>query len=395
MHGVWWAVVCAWALDWDARYLMVSARFEKGEFAAAEKELTPLLEEASTAEARAKVYHLLAGVHHQTGRGQSALAHYRQALEAWPPDHPNRATTLLDLGYLYMGLTEFALAEPLIADALALHEKHFGVSHPHTAVNLLRLADLYLVTGRAAAAQPLLTRALKAFAPGSREWVSIRLTQVRQMTIELRDADAFRALEEVDQLCRDPADCGAALAERGGLYRLRADWVRARPVLKRALAQLETAHGREHVSLPTVLFDLALTEVAEGKLSAAASFLDRAEAIARRTQPAYHFIFALLDFHRARIALLRHDYARARGLLADALPVMEERFPADHPELVAARLVCAAVAAAEGDTEEAQRRYAQVSSAIGPRDARSYLSTFGQGGSPEAKRVNRFVQRLR
>jgi tetratricopeptide (TPR) repeat protein len=76
------------------------------------------------------------------------------------PDHPDVATSLNNLAYLYDTQGAYAKAEPLYKRSLAIREKALGPDHPDVALSLKKLGYLYRTLGDYAQAVPLLERAL-------------------------------------------------------------------------------------------------------------------------------------------------------------------------------------------------------------------------------------------
>src|SRR5579875_1283773 len=79
------------------------------------------------------------------------------------PDHPQYATSLSNLAYLYADQGQFARAEPLFLRALAIEERHLGTEHPDTARSLFNLAHVYIEQGKYTKAEEFLKRALAIY----------------------------------------------------------------------------------------------------------------------------------------------------------------------------------------------------------------------------------------
>jgi tetratricopeptide (TPR) repeat protein len=81
--------------------------------------------------------------------------------KALGPEHPATATSLNNLGTLYVKMGDYAKAEPLLQRALKIREKVLGPGHPDTANSLNNLAQLYRKMGNYAKAESISQRALK------------------------------------------------------------------------------------------------------------------------------------------------------------------------------------------------------------------------------------------
>lgn len=99
----------------------------------------------------------------ELGDSDAAQAHYRQALATYPPEHPWRAATILNLGRLAEGRGEFAQAERLYRDALGGQRAHYGADHDRVANVLVPLGALLHRQGDLDEAEALLREALRIY----------------------------------------------------------------------------------------------------------------------------------------------------------------------------------------------------------------------------------------
>jgi len=83
------------------------------------------------------------------------------ARQLWGDEHPNIATSLNNLAYLYKFQGRYAEAQPLYEQALEMRKRLFAGDHPDVAQSLNNLALLYDSQERYAKAQPLLEQALE------------------------------------------------------------------------------------------------------------------------------------------------------------------------------------------------------------------------------------------
>ena len=94
-------------------------------------------------------------------RSISALAIDEKALG---PDHPDVATDLNNLAFLYKTQGRYAQAEPLYDRAMAIREEALGPTHPDMSQSLENLAALYRATSRDVEAETLEQRAAQIVA---------------------------------------------------------------------------------------------------------------------------------------------------------------------------------------------------------------------------------------
>ncbi len=102
---------------------------------------------------------------YRTGKYDRAVVVARKALEMAEknvgPDHPDVATSLNNLAFLYDNQGRYAQAEPLYKRSLAIREKALGPDHPDVAQSLNNLAALYRATKRDEEAETLEQRAAR------------------------------------------------------------------------------------------------------------------------------------------------------------------------------------------------------------------------------------------
>lgn len=171
---------------------------------------------------------------------EQALAIREQALGA---EHPDTAATLHTLARLHEAQGQPEQAQPLYERALAIRATALGDSHPDTATTLNNLAALYEARGQAARALPLYERALTA----------------REQTLGPQHPDTALVLNNL-----------------GNLLRGQRDYERAQPLLERALAVREQALGPDHPDTAQSLNNLAVLHAFQGQFDAALPLQERA-----------------------------------------------------------------------------------------------------------------------
>ncbi|MFM7528002.1 MAG: CHAT domain-containing protein [Nodosilinea sp.] len=101
---------------------------------------------------------------YQAGRYSEAVPLAERALaireQALGPDHPDTATSLNNLAFLYKSQGRYSQAEPLYQRALAIREQALGSDHPDTAISLNNLAGLYYAQGQLPPTLTYLSRGL-------------------------------------------------------------------------------------------------------------------------------------------------------------------------------------------------------------------------------------------
>lgn len=81
----------------------------------------------------------------EQGHYPAAARQFQAALtiaEAWKPDDPRLATSLMNMAIVYHAQGQYAQAAPLYQRALTLQEQLFGTDHPHLVTVLKAYADV-------------------------------------------------------------------------------------------------------------------------------------------------------------------------------------------------------------------------------------------------------------
>src|SRR5262245_39970578 len=145
-----------------------------------------------------------------------------------------------------------------------------------------------------------------------------------------------------------------ALNHLAVLYRVTGDYLRAEPLIMRALAIQEKALGPEHPDVAIALTTLALLYDEKGDATRALPLLQRALAIREQALGPESTVLATTLENIAAITDHQGETARAEALYQRALAIKEKVLGADHP-LVATTLSNLATPVAErGDFAQAE-----------------------------------------
>lgn len=176
----------------------------------------------------------LAEVHRLQGNYAEAEPLIQQSLAIWEevfgPNHLDVATSLNNLATLYQDQGDYTEAEPLYQRSLGILEGVLGPEHPDVVATLNNLALLYQVEGKYAEAEPLYQRSLAV-------------------------------LERV--LGPEHPDVVATLNNLATLHQDRGNYTEAELLYQRSLAILERLLGPEHPDLAEGLLNLAVVYQAQ------------------------------------------------------------------------------------------------------------------------------------
>ncbi|MDM8559546.1 tetratricopeptide repeat protein [Candidatus Parabeggiatoa sp. HSG14] len=226
--------------------------------------------------------------------GKRALKIHQQVLG----DHPDTATSLNNLAALYRSMGDYARAEPLYQQALAIMKTVLGENHPYTATSLNNLAVMYYSMGDYARAEPLYQQA-------SEIWKT--------------------ALGE------NHPDYALSLNNLAELYRSMGDYTRAEPLYQQALAIDKIALGENHPGYATSLNNLALMYYSMGDYARAEPLFQQALAIDKIDLGENHPDYATNLNNLATLYKSIGDYARAEPLIQQALAILKTALGENHP----------------------------------------------------------------
>jgi tetratricopeptide (TPR) repeat protein len=243
------------------------------------------------------------------------------------PEHPETASSLVNLAYLLRIHGDYGGARPLLERALAINEKALGSEHPETSTNLSHLASLFQGQGDLLSARPLAERALsireKVFGP-DHALTATTLDNLGQLLMNQHDLAGARALLMRALAIREKTlgskhpDTAATLNTLALLLANQHDFVGARPLYERALAINEEALGPDHRTTATILNNLADLFLRQGDFADARPLLERALEIQERTLGPEHSATAVSASNLGRALLGLGDTPRAEQLFARA-----------------------------------------------------------------------------
>ncbi|MEW6264879.1 MAG: tetratricopeptide repeat protein [Thermodesulfobacteriota bacterium] len=281
---------------------------------------------------------------YQQGRYAEAVPLAKEALaireKLLGPEHPDTATSVNNLGLLYMVLGNYPQAEPLLKRSLAVREKVLGPEHRDTSQSVNNLAGFYDILGDYARAEPLLQRALaireKVLGPEHPDTARSlnNLAEVYRARGKYAEAEPLyeRALAIVEKvLGPEHPDTAKSLSNLGLLYQMLGHYAQAEPLYKRALAIREKVLGPEHPDTSTSLNNLAEVYRARGDYTKAEPLYKRALVISEKALGPEHPDTSTSLNNLARLYKAMGHYAQAEPLYKRALAIKEKVLGPEHP----------------------------------------------------------------
>jgi tetratricopeptide (TPR) repeat protein len=218
-------------------------------------------------------------------------------LHVVPNQHPDKLTRALAyLADVYYRLEDYALAQSIAEQALALDEQFLGPHHSDVGAGLMTLAGCLRGQGKVSEAAPLVERALaicERVCGPKHPNVAVTLCNLGDLYLQLGDLARAKAMLERALTIREQAfgpqhlDVASSFHGLANTAMQAGDLAQAKALYERALSIYQTQLGRTHPATATILKSLATLATATGRPRQAAAFTERAAtaAVAATHQP--------------------------------------------------------------------------------------------------------------
>lgn len=266
-------------------------------------------------------------LHVANGDIQGASQYFERAVEIYgkvlPPDHPDLATSLNNLGYDRYRNGRYSESEALYQQALDIRERGLKPNDPGIADTLTNLAELYKARERSQDAVPLLNRALE---------IRTRSLPAESPLIASSLQNLAGALE------LDPAGDKFVAAQR---------------LLEQALTIRRKSQVPDHPEVAGVISKLATNLYNQGKYREADALFKEALAMRRRAQPAKHPEIASTLTGLALNDIELKNYKEAEASLREAVSIREQVLSPTATTTAEAHRLLARVLNLQNNREEA------------------------------------------
>lgn len=307
-------------------------------------------------------------IYNELGRHKEALTVYQQALaireQTLEPTHPDRTESLNNLAEVYRNLGRYAEALPLYQQALAMREQTLGPNDPNVADSLNNLALFYQTQGQYEQAQQCFQRALtileQALEPTDPR-VAVGLNNLGGVfRVQGQYAEAQQCFQQAlaiseQALGPDNFYVAHSLYNLAELYQAQGEYAEALQLFRRALPMLEQGLGPDHPSVAIRLNNLANLHQAQGQYAEALLLYHRALSIREQALGSQHSDTAETMHDLARLCEVQGSHEEARGWYERALAAREQALGAHHPKARQTRQRLITLLQAMGQDEEAAR----------------------------------------
>lgn len=252
--------------------------------------------------------------------------------------HPKYASALRQHAELVRQLGRYPEARKLLVCALRIIATTLGKQHPDYALCLNDLAVHYHWAADYKRAKQYYLRALavyEALAKPSRDYFDLLINlsglYLRQQDYDRAETLARQALEMARQFGEDTMAFALGLSSLAEVYNERGDHKQNQTLLRQAISLLEKLNGIEHLSLVSILGNLALSLRATGDYRSSEEYLRRALAILRVHLPPEHLDNASILERLGDHYYLIRDFEQAARYYQDVLAIQRHVLGEKHP----------------------------------------------------------------
>jgi serine/threonine protein kinase/tetratricopeptide (TPR) repeat protein len=258
------------------------------------------------------------------------------------------ANSLLNLGIILRGRNRLGEAEGLVRQSLVLRRELLGPLHPSVAASLRTLANTLGQEGKNEEAEPLVREALaiyrKIMGPGS-NFLDSTMNDLASVVQDLGKLDEAEALY-VEALgiarTRDNGknmEVAFDLNNLASLYEERGNYAKAEPLLRESLEIRRGLRGEHSLPVANALNNLGRIRAAQHDLAGGEKLLREALAIRLDFGGEQSVLAAQTRVNLARVLREKGALAEAEEQSRAALPIIAKGLPADHPNVLTAKLV--------------------------------------------------------
>jgi CHAT domain-containing protein/tetratricopeptide (TPR) repeat protein len=332
---------------------------QQGKFADAGSRAAPARPPAGDADAA----RLAARASEALSRGQYAeaetLQHQVVAIHerTLGPEHPTTATSLSNLGNVLYLQGKHAEAEKVYQRALAIREKQLGENHPDVATSLNNLANARQELGRDQ--QVGVSEQRARFEAGGQVGALTEVEAMRRRALAIQERTLGR---------ENPATA-TSLNNLGVTLALRGDFAQAEAMHRAALGTMQKVFGEQHPETASALTALSFALDRQGKIVDAEASYKRAVEISRKTgNPRNLLINAArlgsmlatrgryreaLPYYKEAIETLDFLYSQTRGYSEETRAAFLQQFSSIYRETIQLLIRLHRVAGTSGFDREA------------------------------------------
>jgi tetratricopeptide (TPR) repeat protein len=306
----------------------------------------------------------------QQGKLQEAIPHAKIAVELgaieYGDSHPRFATTLNNLGLIFLNLGRFEEAEPLFLHSIVVGERASAMGLPSDGGVYSNLAELYREVGQYAEAEIHYKQSLKVvekmfgarhpkFATALNNLALLYQSQSRYAEAGQMFVKSLEILEE--ESSHDATLLGKVLGNLAINRNLQGRYSEVRSLLRRAISSAEKSMLLGHPVMSKHINNLAEFEVEQGFYDKANDQFNRSLAIIESTLGVEHPDVATVLVNQGRLQFVQGRDREAKALFSQALALRTKIFGQNHPDVATSLNQLANVFVHQGRYLEAEQHY--------------------------------------
>ena len=262
--------------------------------------------------------------------------------KALPPDHPEIASSLHNLGLVQHELRDYAGAKRSAEEALAIRRKSLPPNHPDIATSLNDLGNVQNELREYAAAKQSHEQALairRRSLPPDHPDIAHSLNDLGNVQNELREYAAAKQSHEQALAIRrrslppDHPDIADSLNNLGLVQYALREYAAAKQSHEQALAIFRKSLPPDHPDIADSLNNLGLVQYALRDYAAAKQSLEQALAIRRKSLPQDHPDIATSLNNLGTVQSALREHAAAKQSYQEAMAIRRKSLPQDHPDI--------------------------------------------------------------
>lgn len=292
--------------------------------------------------------------------------------------HRDYATDLDNLAALYHDMGNYAKAEELYRRAMTLREQVHGQKHDRYATSLNNLGTLYQDLGQFAKAEGCLRQALeirKALLGDKHPDYALSLNNLAMLDVGMGEYAKAEPLFLEALAIRKAAlgekhpDYALSLGTLSFLYREKAEYPEAERLARQVLAIRKEVLGDQHPDTALALSALAEVYFHMGDFARAEPLYREARAIRRKILGERHHVYADSLLSLGKLQEARGEYQQAEKIYREALAIQNEVGGDHHPDYAAAETFLGNLYQHTGDYARAEpllRQALEIRQALAP-----------------------------
>jgi CHAT domain-containing protein/tetratricopeptide (TPR) repeat protein len=254
--------------------------------------------------------------------------------------HPDYATSLNNLAFLYEATGDTSSAEPMYLESLEISKTVLGDRHPEYAAVLNNLAALYVSAGNTARAEPLYLQAIeinkRVHGENHADYTRGLNNLGTLYAFAGEMAKAKRMYLQAMEITRDLMGeqhpfYATCLSNLAGLYESMADYANAEPLHIQSLDIRRATLGERHRDYASSLHNLAALYADLGDYSKSEAMSLKSSEIRKSVLGERHPEYALSLNNLAMLYTAKGEYAKAGPLYQQALDIRKEVLGVRHP----------------------------------------------------------------